>query len=79
MWSRNLPVEQGKNNCVKQVLKALSDGVWHRFDDLEKESEAELETVLRVANLFRDYGFVEISVGGEAAKLDKDYLSLETD
>jgi hypothetical protein len=27
-------------------------------------------------NFFRDFGFIEISIGGEAAKLDKDYLQL---
>jgi len=34
------------------------------------------DTLLRVVNFFRDFGFIEISNGGEAAKLDKDYLKL---
>jgi hypothetical protein len=34
------------------------------------------EMVLRVVNFFRDFGFIEISNGGEAAKLDKDFLKL---
>ena len=58
------------------VLKTLSDGNWHKFDDLTAETKLEKDTVLRVVNFFRDYGFIEISMGGEAAKLDKDYLAL---
>lgn len=58
------------------ILDALSDGAWHKFDDLSAETTINMETVLRVVNFFRDYGFIEISMGGEAAKLDKDYLKL---
>ena len=61
---------------INIILKTLSDGNWHRFDDLPAETKLDKETVLRIANFFREFGFIEISMGGEAAKLDKDYLEL---
>ena len=61
---------------TRRVTKALSDGGWHRIEELEAETELYRETLLRVVNFLRDYGFAEISVGGEAAKLDKDYLNI---
>jgi hypothetical protein len=61
---------------LTEILDALSDGEWHKFDDLSAETSINMEKVLRIVNFFRDYGFIEISMGGEAAKLDKDYLKL---
>ena len=58
------------------VLDLLSDGSWHKLDELTSETKIAKESVLRILNFFRDYGFIEISVGGEAAKMDKDYLKL---
>jgi hypothetical protein len=58
------------------VLDLLSDGLWHNLDELTSETKIAKESVLRIVNFFRDYGFIEISIGGEAAKMDKDYLKL---
>ena len=70
------PREDKVVSNVDIVLETLSDGTWHRFDELEAETKLEKETMLRIVNFFRDFGFIEISMGGEAAKLDKDYLVL---
>ena len=69
-------VEDERTLPLSDILDALSDGEWHQFDELTAETSIAKEKVLRVVNFFRDYGFIEISVGGEAAKLDKDYLKL---
>ncbi len=61
---------------IKLVLNTLSDGSWHNIDELTSETKVAKESLLRIVNFFRDYGFIEISNGGEAAKLDKDYLKL---
>ena len=61
---------------VTQVLNTLKDGNWHNLDELNNETIMSNDTLLRVVNFFRDFGFIEISNGGEAAKLDKDYLKL---
>jgi len=61
---------------VTQVLNALKDGNWHKLDELNNEANMNNDTLLRVVNFFRDFGFIEISNGGEAAKIDKDYLKL---
>ena len=61
---------------VTQVLNALKDGNWHKLDELNNEANMNNDTLLRVVNFFRDFGFIEISNSGEAAKLDKDYLNL---
>jgi transcription initiation factor IIE alpha subunit len=58
------------------VLDLLADGLWHNLDELTSETNIAKESVLRILNFFRDYGFIEISIGGEAAKMDKDYLKL---
>jgi hypothetical protein len=77
MLRNRLEVEDDKGTVnITIILKTLSDGNWHNFDDLPAETKLEKETVLRIANFFRDYGFIEISNGGEAAKLDQDYLKL---
>jgi hypothetical protein len=77
MSSNSLKVEENEAILdTRVVLKSLSDGNWHKIEDLEAETEMEKETLLRIVNFFRDYQFVEISVGGEAAKLDKDYIKL---
>jgi hypothetical protein len=70
------PEEATSATNLKIVLNTLSDGAWHKFDDFSAETEMEMETLLRIVNFFRDFGFIEISMGGEAAKLDKDYLKL---
>jgi hypothetical protein len=61
---------------ISIVLEFLSDGGWHLLDDLVSETKLDREAMLKVVNFFRDFGFIEISIGGEAAKLDKDYLKL---
>jgi len=61
---------------LKILLKPLSDGDWHNFDDLSAQTHLEKKTILEVTNFLREYGLVEISEGGEAAKLDKHYLEL---
>jgi len=61
---------------IDLILGSLSDGSWHNIDELTSETKVAKESLLRIVNFFRDYGFIEISVGGEAAKLDKDYLKL---
>jgi DNA-binding IscR family transcriptional regulator len=77
MLRNRFEVSEGKDALnLTEVLAALSDGDWHKFDDLATETSINKETVLRIVNFFRDYGFIEISMGGEAAKLDKDYLKL---
>jgi DNA-binding IclR family transcriptional regulator len=77
MLRNRFEVSEGKDALnLTEVLEALSDGDWHKFDDLATETSINKETVLRIVNFFRDYGFIEISMGGEAAKLDKDYLKL---
>ena len=77
MLRNRLEVEDDKGTMnITIILKTLSDGNWHKFDDLPAETKLDKETVLRIANFFRDFGFIEISNGGEAAKLDQDYLKL---
>ena len=77
MSSNSLEVKESENILdTRIVIRTLSDGGWHRIDDLEGETKMSKEKMLRIVNFLRDYGFVEISVGGEAAKLDKDYLRL---
>ncbi|MGD0804357.1 MAG: hypothetical protein ABSA11_09825 [Candidatus Bathyarchaeia archaeon] len=61
---------------ISIVLESLSNGDWHLIDDLVSETKLDREMMLKVVNFFRDFGFIEISIGGEAAKLDKDYLQL---
>jgi len=77
MLRKSLEVEENMGaSKVKTVVNSLSDGGWHSFDDLIAVTKLDRETVLRIANFFREYEFVEISVGGEAVKLDKDYIRL---
>jgi DNA-binding IclR family transcriptional regulator len=77
MLRNKFEVKEDKETLyITEVLEALSDGNWHNFDDLLRETNMSKEMVLRVVNFFRDFGFVEISNGGEAAKLDKDFLKL---
>ena len=61
---------------VSEIINVLSDGAWHLTKELPKEAKVDDETLLRIVNFFRDYGFIELSVGGEAAKLDPDYIKL---
>ncbi len=68
--------EDKRTLTITDILDALADGDWHKFDELSSETSINMEKVLRVVNFFRDYGLIEISMGGEAAKLDKDYLKL---
>jgi DNA-binding IclR family transcriptional regulator len=68
--------EDKRTLTITDILDVLSDGGWHKFDELSAETSISKEKVLRVVNFFRDFGFVEVSMGGEAAKLDKDYLKL---
>jgi len=70
------PGEEKNTSKVDTLLETLSDGRWHKFDDLEAETNLERDIMLNIVNFFRDYGFIEISMGGEAAKIDKDYLLL---
>jgi hypothetical protein len=77
MLSNKFEVNEDKETLyVTKVLKALSDGDWHNFDELHSKTNMSNDTLLRIVNFYRDFGFVEISIGGEAAKLDKDYLKL---
>ena len=61
---------------INSVLDALSDKQWHRIEELIAKTEIERDKVLKIVNFFRDYGFIEISMGGETVKLDKDYINL---
>jgi hypothetical protein len=61
---------------LKILLKPLSDGDWHSFDDLSTQTHLDKKTILEVTNFLREYGIAEISEGGEAAKLDNQYLEL---
>ena len=61
---------------VSETIGVLSDGAWHLIKELPKEAKVDDETLLRIVNFFRDYGFIELSIGGEAAKLDPDYIKL---
>jgi hypothetical protein len=72
-------LETGQDESIMEIdliLNTLADGSWHNIDDLISETKIAKESLLRVVNFFRDYGFIEISNGGEAAKLDKDFLKL---
>ncbi len=60
----------------KIILNTLSDGAWHKFDELSTKTHIEKDTVLKIMNFFRDFGIVEINIGEEAAKLDNDYQKL---
>ncbi len=75
MLRNDLDVEEGMDK-ITVVFKVLSDGLWHRIDDLTVDTMLEKDTMLKIINFFRDYEFIEISVGGEAAKLDRDYIML---
>jgi hypothetical protein len=75
MLRNDLDLEEGMDK-ITMVFKALSDGLWHPMDDLAAETMLEKDTMLKIINFFRDYEFIEISVGGEAAKLDRDYIML---
>jgi hypothetical protein len=61
---------------LKILLKPLSDGDWHNFNDLSAQTHLDIETVLQITTFLREYGLVEISPGGESAKLDNKYLEL---
>jgi len=77
MLRNKLQIDEDKDTLyVTQVLNTLKDGNWHNLDELNNETIMSNDTLLRVVNFFRDFGFIEISNGGEAAKLDKDYLKL---
>ena len=77
MLRNKFQVNEDKDNLyITKVLDALKDGNWHKFDELYSETSMSSDTLLQVVNFFRDFGFIEISNGGEAAKLDKDYLKL---
>jgi DNA-binding IclR family transcriptional regulator len=54
----------------------MSDGAWHKFDDLSAQTKLDKNTIIEITNFLRDYGFIEISKTGEAAKLDDSYIKL---
>jgi hypothetical protein len=54
----------------------MSDGDWHNFEDLSAQTKIDKDTVIKIANILQDYGFIEISKTGEAAKLDDSYRKL---
>jgi DNA-binding IclR family transcriptional regulator len=60
----------------KLILNTLSDGAWHKFDELSAETQLEKDTVLKIVNLLKDFGFVEIDLKSEEAKLDNYYKNL---
>ena len=61
---------------INAILDQLSDKEWHGIDELVSETNVEKDSLLKVVNFFRDFKFIEISVGGEKIKLDKDYINL---
>ena len=77
MLSNKFEVNEDKETLyITKVLKALSDGEWHNFDELYCKTNISDDSLLRIVNFYREFGFIEISIRGEAAKLDKDYLKL---
>ena len=61
---------------IGSVLDLLSDKEWHSIDDVVEGTRVPKIHVLKIVNFFRDFGFIEISMGGEKVKIDKDYVDL---
>ncbi len=56
---------------INEVIEVLSDGYWHRIETLTVETKLDKISLLRVLDFFHEYGFIEISSGGEAARLPR--------
>ena len=61
---------------IGSVLSLLSDKEWQSIHDIVEATRVPELNVLKIVNFFRDFGFIEISVGGEKVKIDKDFVDL---
>lgn len=63
---------------MTKVLEMLSDGQWHRIDEVQKKTGLGKNDVRKVVAFLRDYGFVKINDVGERIKLEEAFRKLLT-
>jgi hypothetical protein len=58
------------------LLEAISDGAWHKINDLTKTINISRENLSPILVFFEKFGFIEISADEECIKIDRDYTKL---
>jgi DNA-binding IscR family transcriptional regulator len=63
---------------IMLALELLSDGKWHRTEELLLKLELNEHKLQEVTAFLRKYGFVEIDKKNRKVKINKDFRNLVT-
>ncbi len=61
---------------ITRLLRPLSNGKWHQFDEISTQTKIDKQKVVLIANSLKDYGFLEINTEKNAVKLSDDFQKL---
>ena len=56
---------------IADVLETLSDGKWHKFEEIQRELEMDEDQFHSVTEFLKEYGFILMDETKRKAKLDK--------
>lgn len=64
---------------VRLVLKLLSDGEFHRIDDISRDLNVPVEFVIKVSRFLEKWSFAELNDERRRIRLKPDFLKLPQD
>ncbi len=56
---------------IAAILETLRDGKWHKFEEIEEQTETGEIQLRRIAEFLQDYNFIVVDEPNKKAKLDE--------